>query len=99
MKNSAETLQDIARVKNVGIKFDKRFARSEQMLADGIINIIVKITNFVISSFVSIILIIILRFKRQVIIKHNPKPQISEFMPIMPGKNHIDININIAPST
>ena len=99
MKNTKPIMHPIAIAKNSGTKFAKRLLVSEQIEADGKIVTIIKTIYFVMFKLEFIIFLIIFKFKRDVMIKQIPKPQISEFIPIIFGKNQIDKNIMIAPKT
>ena len=92
-----ETMQDIARLKNKGIKLQSKLESKEQMLADGIIKQTERIKYFLICKSIPIIFFIIKIFKMAETVKHKPKPQIKEFIPTILGKNQIDIINKIAP--
>ena len=95
-KNNADTRQEIAIVKNSGKKFDKMLETKKHMLADGRINKTSSQRFFDIFNSPTIFLSIF-KFKKLVIIKHIPNAQIREFMPIIAGKNQIEIKSRIAP--
>ena len=97
IKNIVPTEHEIARLKNVGMKFESRLERKEQMLADGIINKMEYVKNFVIPKSEPIIFLIIFILSRHVITKQIPKPQIKAFIPINFGKNQIDKIKRTAP--
>lgn len=94
----APSVQEMARLKNNGIKFESRLVTKYVSAAVGneiIDNFKIGLNKF---SFKFVFFFIILIFKRDATVTHEPIPKISALIPINFGKKIMQINMNIEPT-
>lgn len=98
-KNTAPTLQDIARLKNSGIKLFNIPVKKLTSAATGIQHKSALTIGFKMLSLHFVAFEIILIFKMLASVMQMPMPTIIALTPIYFGKNQIESSINIEPRT
>ncbi len=90
-------IQEIAKLKNNGIKLFRRLVVKNVIAAEGMQNNAMQISGFINPSLTFVLLLIIQTFSKEVMDTHVPIPTIKAFIPITAGRNQIPINRKTEP--